>query len=131
MRHAGKVYIGVDFDGTCVYHEYPQIGLEVPYARDCMLALVAAGYLLILNTTRSGKELQEAVQWFADRGIPLYGVNENPDQKSWTTSPKVYASYYIDDAAVGCPLCQDSDMESRPYVNWLAITKFFFPNAGY
>jgi hypothetical protein len=52
----------------------------------------------------------------------LFGINENPTQKSWTASPKVYAHIYIDDAALGCPLTTDSFV-TKPYVDWSEVEK--------
>ena len=114
------MYIAVDFDGTCVTHDYPRIGKEIG-APKVLKRLVEAGHKLILNTMRSGKELQDAIHWFNENGIELYGVNENPTQKHWTTSPKVYAHMYIDDAAFGCPLRNVPDFSDRPFVDWDSI----------
>ena len=108
--------IAVDFDGTCVTHEYPRVGRSVG-AEEVLLSWVASGHQLILWTMRSGQELSAAVSWFAERGIPLLGINENPQQLGWTSSPKVYAQMYIDDAALGIPLCPGLTGE-RPFVNW-------------
>ncbi len=108
--------IAVDFDGTCVTHEYPYLGVDIgaaPVLRD----LVAAGNRLVLYTMRSGKLQGEAEEWFKRNGIPLYDINRNPEQKKWTKSIKVYANIYIDDAALGCPLKSDPTAE-RPYVDW-------------
>lgn len=109
------MYIAIDFDGTCVTHEYPQIGKDVG-AVPCLQQLIQDGHKLILYTMRSGKTLTEAVEWFKNNNIPLYGINENPSQKRWTASPKIYAHIYIDDAAIGIPLIIPSI--GRPYVNW-------------
>ncbi|MGR2462736.1 hypothetical protein ACUX4R_28165, partial [Salmonella enterica] len=79
--------IAVDFDGTCVTHEYPKVGRDIG-ADACLKRLVAKGHQLILFTMRSGAELEQAKTWFHVRGIPLYGVNTNPSQKTWTESPK-------------------------------------------
>ena len=114
------MYIAVDFDGTCVTHDYPRIGKEIGATR-VLKRLVEAGHKLILNTVRSGKELQDAIHWFNKNEIELYGVNENPTQKRWTTSPKVYAHMYIDDAAFGCPLRNVPDFSDRPFVDWDSI----------
>ena len=113
--------IAVDFDGTCVTHEYPNIGREVKGCVDILKELVREGHKLILYTMRSGKCLKEAVDWFKERGIPLWGVNENPTQNAWTSSPKIYANMYIDDAACGCPLIYDKTKASRPFVDWNAV----------
>lgn len=61
--------------------------------------------------------MQDAIDWFKKHDIPLFGVNENPTQKDWTSSPKPYAHIYIDDAALGVPLKHDS-LSERPYVDW-------------
>jgi hypothetical protein len=111
------MYIAVDFDGTCVTHDYPNVGKDIG-AVPVLRALNQNGHELILNTMRDGSELLDAVIWFSDHYIPLLGVNENPTQKSWTKSPKVYANLYIDDAAMGCFLCYDPNFHSRPYVDW-------------
>ena len=114
------MYIAIDFDGTCVTHDYPRIGKEIG-ATEVLKRLVDAGHKLILNTMRSDKELQDAVNWFKKNGIELYGVNENPTQKRWTNSPKVYAHMYIDDAALGCPLINAPELSNRPFVDWDSI----------
>ena len=113
-------YIAVDFDGTCVTHEYPKVGKDIG-AVPVLKKLTDNGHKIILNTMRSGKELAAAIKWFIDNDIPLFGANENPTQKSWTTSPKVHANLYIDDAALGCPLIFDHAVSSRPFVNWVMV----------
>jgi len=95
---------GVDFDGTMTTHEYPAIGTPTKYAIDVLKELQGFGHKIILITMRSGEELEAAVKYFEDASIKLHGVNENPDQHIWTTSKKIYANSYIDDAAVGCPV---------------------------
>lgn len=114
--------ICVDFDGTCVTHEYPRVGRDIGSV-ETLKALVDNGHKLILFTMRSGKELNDAVEWFNKNNIELYGVNENPTQKKWTKSPKAYGQMYIDDAALGCPLIVNG--KDRPFVNWETINKHF------
>lgn len=119
--------IAVDFDGTCVTHDFPEIGKEIG-AAPVLKALFQKGNDIILNTMRSSQEgyvLRDAVSWFDGHDIPLYGVNENPDQKNWTSSPKVYAHLYIDDAALGIPLIQG--VHTRPFVNWLGVLNLLKP----
>lgn len=117
----GNIY-AVDFDGTVVDHQFPLVGPDVPGAVEALRALVAQGHVIILWTMRSGGYLSAAEKWFADRGIPLYGVNENPHQRSWTTSPKAYAMAYIDDAAVGCPLAHPPGFK-KACVDWAGVMK--------
>lgn len=111
--------IAIDFDGTVVTHEYPSIGRDagaVPVLKE----LVDRGYRLLLLTMRDGVLLENAKRWFADRDIPLWAVNNNPEQHSWTGSPKVYANLYIDDANLGCPL-KIMDGVARPVADWVKI----------
>lgn len=112
--------IGIDFDGTCVTHEYPRIGKDIN-AVPILSALVEMGHNLILITMRSGNELKEAVEWFKKNNIDLYGINSNPTQHKWTTSPKIYAHLYIDDAGLGVPLIYNPEYSARPYVDWAAV----------
>lgn len=119
--------ICVDFDGTIVEHCYPLIGAPVPKALDVLKKLIDKGHKIILYTMRSGYHLDEAVDYLKKNEIELYGVNDNPGQSKWTMSPKIYGHYYIDDAAVGCPLICGKD-GARPYVNWSSVQGFFVFN---
>lgn len=111
--------IAVDFDGTCVTHEYPDVGVDIG-AIPVLKKLVENGHKLILYTMRSGEHLLQAEAWLKKQGVELWGINENPEQHTWTKSRKVYAHIYIDDAALGCPLAITSKSK-RPYVNWDSI----------
>ena len=112
-----KLEIAVDFDGTCVSYAYPHVGNEIG-AIPVLGDLVEKGHKLILFTMRSGQQLKDAVDWFKQNDLPLYGIQYNPTQSKWTDSNKCYAHLYIDDAALGCPLIQT---DSRPYVDWNKI----------
>lgn len=112
--------IAVDFDGTCVEHDYPEVGMDVEGAVDVLRALNAKGHRIILYTMRSGSKLEAAIKWFKQRKINLWSVNSNPEQKEWTDSVKVYANYYIDDSALGCPI-MFIDGAPRPAVNWAKV----------
>ena len=119
------MYIAVDFDGTCVTHEYPKVGQDIG-AVPILKELIKLGHKIILNTMRDSVELQDAVTWFKVNGIELFGINSNPTQKRWTTSPKVYGHIYIDDAALGCPLMHRSDMGERAFVDWRGVANYLF-----
>ena len=102
------MYICIDFDGTMVEHHYPNIGPPLPQAFDYMKMFIERGDKIILFTMRSGTTLSDAVEFIEDNGIKLFGVNHNPKQKAWTSSPKAWGHIYIDDAALGCPLIDGS-----------------------
>lgn len=125
--------IAIDFDGTCVTHEFPYIGQDIG-AIPVLKKLTDNGHKLILFTMRSDMKgcesddpdiigesddnLSDAVNWFKENNIPLYGIQQNPTQHTWTHSPKCYANLYIDDAGIGTPLKYDPDICGRPYVDW-------------
>ena len=116
--------IAVDFDGTCVTHEYPKIGRFIG-AQKVLKRIVDSGGHLILWTMRSNVQLDEAVAWFAENRISLYGIQRNPTQSNWTSSPKAYAKIYIDDAALGCPMKEGLKGE-RSFVDWDAVELLLF-----
>lgn len=104
--------IAIDFDGTCVEFRYPKIGPSIG-AAPVLRRLVDAGHSLILNTMREGEELEQAAEWFRERGIKLCGTNQG-------MNTKMFAHLYIDDSALGCPLKNDS---ARPYVDWEEVER--------
>lgn len=118
------MYICIDFDGTLVDHRYPDIGDPVPDAIKWLKKFQRYGAQLILFTMRSDlpnrRLLEDAVRYIESNGIRLFGVNHNPDQVSWTESPKAYGELYIDDAAFGCPLIHPKGF-ARPCVDWKKV----------
>lgn len=132
--------IVIDFDGTCVTNEFPNIGKDIG-AIPVLKKLVECGDRLILFTMRSDKNsidlkiddgrniihrqagnyLTRAVKWFEENNIPLYGINTNPSQSEWTDSPKAFGQIYIDDAALGAPLIFDPSISERPFIDWSVV----------
>ena len=112
--------IAVDFDGTCVSNNFPEIGETVPGCLEVLQKLRQKGHKLILLTIRSEEKLKKAIEWFDKNGIKLWGINNNPQQKSWSSSRKVYANAYIDDLNIGCPLFK---FKGKDAVNWKEIEK--------
>lgn len=111
--------IAIDFDGTCVFHEFPYIGDNVPGAIECLMELVSKGHQLILYTMRSDDFQHQAVKWFERYDIPLYGIQYDPEQFKWTTSNKCNADLVIDDRNLGIPLVYPTS--GRPYVDWAQV----------
>ena len=95
--------IAVDFDGTIVEHKYPAIGKEMLFAFETLRELQRQKHQLILWTYRSGKELDEAVDFCKDKGIEFYAVNKNYPEENYdeSISRKIDAEVYIDDRNVG------------------------------
>jgi hypothetical protein len=96
--------IAVDFDGTIVEHRYPEIGKEKLFAFETLKALQRKRHQLILWTFRTGKELDEAVEFCRNNGVEFYAINRSyPEEKfdQETTSRKIQADVFIDDRNVG------------------------------
>lgn len=91
--------IAVDFDGTLVENQYPEIGKPILFAFESLRALQEEGHQLILWTYRCGKKLQEAVDFCEARGIHFYAVNKSYPEEVYDEqiSRKILADLFIDD----------------------------------
>ena len=100
---APPMIIAVDFDGTCVTERYPKVGDDMPGAVLTLRSLATREHKLLLWTCREGEKLEDAVNWFKEREIPLAGINETPlaDDFRPQGGRKVFANLYIDDKAFG------------------------------
>lgn len=103
MINLRNIRIAVDFDGTIVEHEYPEIGKEKLFAFQTLKELEKLGARLILWTFRSGEALDEAVEFCRKNGIEFYAVNRNYPEEIYdeTISRKIDADIYIDDKNLG------------------------------
>lgn len=117
MNEFMNIKIAVDFDGTIVEHEYPKIGKEKLFAFQTLKELEKLGARLILWTFRTGKELEEAVEFCRQNGIEFYAVNRNYPEEVFdeTVSRKIDADVYIDDKNLG------------GFEGWSAVWQTLFP----
>ena len=97
--------IAVDFDGTIVEHEYPDIGEEIPFATETLKMLIADRHKLILWSCREGQLLYDAIEWCRQRGVEFYAVNRDyPEEKKEYNqhfSRKLKVDMFIDDRNIG------------------------------
>lgn len=123
----------IDFDNTCCFDEFPNIGQSVPGAINVLKLLVAVGHKIILWTARLGEPLDLAIQWFNDNNIKLSGVNDASNlwsdaQKEWVNEygdcRKVVPDYYIDDRNL-CESIKIYKVNNKFYkaVDWEEIYK--------
>lgn len=112
-----NIKIAVDFDGTIVEHQYPEIGKEKLFAFRTLKELEKMGARLILWTFRTGKELDDAIEFCRKNGIEFYAVNKNYPEELMddTVSRKIDADIYIDDKNVG------------GFPGWSEIWQIMFP----
>lgn len=101
--------ISVDFDGTCVEGDLPEIGAPMPGAVEVLREIASRGHRIVLSTCRENatkrKYLDEALAWFAAHGIPLRSVNENHLDDDFREPPslrrKIYSDFHVDDRNLG------------------------------
>lgn len=117
MTEFMNIKIAVDFDGTIVDHEYPSIGKEKLFAFQTLKELDKLGVRLILWTFRTGKELDDAVEFCRKNGLEFYAVNKNYPEEVYdgTVSRKIDADIYIDDKNIG------------GFPGWSEIWQILFP----
>lgn len=120
MAEEKKKYLGLDVDGSFFLDAYPSLGEPAPDAVRVCKRCNEEDVLICVFTMRDNEKLDEAVEAIEGEGVELYGINENPDQHTWTTSPKVHYDLLVDDKAAGCPLVHPED-GGKPYVDWNAI----------
>jgi len=124
------VIISVDFDGTVVDDSFPEVGTDLPLAVESLHEIVDKGHNIILFTMRgttakslSGNSvLEDAVNWYRERRLPLFGINRNPQQFAWTNSPKPHSDIFIDDRCACIPLIQKRWMKA-PGIDWETVMK--------
>ena len=123
--------ICVDWDGTCCYHQYPNMGGPVPGAVRVLQRLKKSGHTLIMLTMRDGDLLNVAKDVAKVWGIEFDYYNCNPMME--TGSRKVYAHLYIDDHGAFMPLIQPPAFNykhRKPYVDWITLETWLEQN-GY
>lgn len=114
------IKIAVDFDGTIVEHCYPAIGATKLFAFETLKELQKQGFLLILWTFRTGKELEEAVEFCRINGVEFYAVNKSYPEEiiDENTSRKIDADIFIDDRNLG------------GFIDWSKVWQMMFPESN-
>ena len=117
MNELPKI-VAIDFDGTLVEDQFPEIGEPIKVMFRLCKQLKAMGVKLILWTSRDNdspeRNLDAAVDFCADQGLTFDAVNRNiPEVIAMfhNDTRKVYADLYLDDKAV--PPWQDPAYWSR------------------
>jgi hypothetical protein len=91
--------IAVDFDGTIVEHEFPDIGPLKEGAIEALMAFKKAGHQIVIWTCRKGEEEKELRQFLTEKQIPFDTIN-SPVPGFDLSTRKIYADVYIDDKAL-------------------------------
>ena len=105
--------LAIDFDGTIVEHDYPNIGKLKEGAIEYINKLHEDGFYIIIWTVRGGKEQEDAENFLKENSIHydtinknstsfLEKLNENPRFIAEYHEPrKICADIYIDDRNLG------------------------------
>lgn len=90
----------IDFDGTLCKDAFPNIGEPNQAMIDRVIQLKDQGHEIILWTCRTGKLLDEAVNWCNQKGLFFHAVNENLPRlitQYNNDCRKISCDYFIDD----------------------------------
>lgn len=114
------IKIAVDFDGTIVEHCYPAIGETKLFAFETLRELQKRGFVLILWTFRTGKGLDEAVEFCRANGVEFYAVNKSYPEEVFdeNTPRKIDADIFIDDRNLG------------GFIEWSRVWQMMFPESN-
>lgn len=121
--------IYLDFDGTIVEHDYPQIGKLNPNSLEVIKKLQDAGHTIILNTMRvefDDDSMREALDYI-NQNESIKGINISLQTELKIYPPqwnldKIKDAIYIDDIAVNIPLIKAPTVGGF-MVDWLEIEK--------
>lgn len=119
--------IYLDFDGTVVEHEYPEIGQLNPNALEVIKKLQDAGHTIILNTMRvefDDGTMEAAIEYInLNEQVAGIVITELTDRKihprRWDLD-KVENDIYIDDMAPDIPMTR-TVRRTGLMVDWLAV----------
>ena len=99
-----KLILAIDFDGTIVEIDYPDIGELKESAVEYINKLYDDGHQIIINSCRVGNQEVEMCWFLHGQGIKHHYVNENhPAMIDYygTDTRKISADLYIDDKNLG------------------------------
>jgi len=121
--------IYLDFDGTVVEHDYPEIGQLNPNSLEVIKKLQEAGHSIILNTMRVEFEdgsMKEALDFInLHPEVPGINISRRTERKIYPQRwdlEKNENDLYIDDIAPNIPLIKASIVDGW-MVDWREIER--------
>lgn len=128
------LYVATDFDGTLCEDNFTEIGKLREKCIEYVKRLAEEGSKIILYTCRENgtrKLLDEAVAFCQEWEIPIFAVNENPENEypaqyglTHDQGRKLYADLYLDDKAVNANEIASYDVD-------IILTKSMFKGYGW
>ncbi len=116
MAYDNNFVVAVDFDNTITMGStYEKTGILNPVAKTAIEKIKNLGCIIVLWTTRTGKDLDEAIGLLDQWEIPIDYVNEYPLRESGN---KINVDLYIDDKS-----CVNGDIDWNAYINYIMRCK--------
>lgn len=105
MQIDNLVVLSIDFDGTIATAEWPGIG-ELLHEADVYINLLySEGFYIIINTCRTNRHMNEAVEFMYKKGIKFHLINQNNPTLCALYGDedcrKINADIFIDDKNLG------------------------------
>jgi len=73
-----KLVLAIDFDGTIVSHNYPEMGELFTHAKECINELYDSGkYYIIIWSCRTNQNEADMIKFLNENGIRYHSINEN------------------------------------------------------
>lgn len=122
--------IYLDFDGTVLRHEYPNLGSYNEGCREVLIKLKEAGHDIILNTMRvefRNNSLDEAYQWLEEFIPELKNIkhtNHKIDPLLFDMDNIINNELFIDDIADNIPM-KKYTVDSGWCVDWIKLDEIF------
>lgn len=104
-----KLHIAIDFDSTIASERFPKVGVLINRAKTYINLWHIMGHTIVINTCRSGKAEEDAIEFLNKNNIHYDFINEN--------DPKLIEYYGLDCRKIGADIYID-DKSSDGYVDW-------------
>lgn len=93
--------VAIDFDGTIVKHEYPEVGPLLPGAAETIRWLHTWADIIIWTCRYLPDDIKQARDFLDANDIPFDFVNDNKPGIGFSPTPKIYFDIGIDDRNLG------------------------------
>jgi len=96
-----SLIIAVDFDGTVIKQEYPEMGKPIKGVKEALWRVKHKGHKIVYWTARNGFKLKEVKNWLIGNHYPIDGINRNLPGSPYRSWPKICMDVIWDDRNVG------------------------------
>ena len=93
--------IAIDFDGTIVEHQFPEIGKLRKGARDAIKEIATWADVIIWTCRYKPYDLEQMTDFLGFYRIPFNAINKNMPTIDFCPVPKIYYDVLIDDRNLG------------------------------